>query len=1099
MFFSSSALSLPFYSLLRNSHFLYSFHDMKNIYIKSLHWLRKPQVLILFLLLALPFVGRAQSITLIAEDPNQNPGANSTSNPQYFGPTPVGSSSASKRYTISAGGLDPDTEVIIPIPTRFAGSTDNITFSTANIVLMTNEAGTLAATSIYLRFVPNATGSIVRTLIANTTDPSGEIIYSSPGISLKGEGTPGSPTITTNPSALGFGNQVVGSTSVAQAITVNATSLGTTPITVTAPNGFLVSYNGSPYASSASITPAANGSVTSKIVNVVFAPTAVQNYIGTVTFVSSTASSSVSVSGSGVLPTPILTVSPTSLAFGTTTVGLATASQSFNVSGSNIQGSVTITAPTGFQIRTGSNFFSSSPITLTAAPDGTLASTAISVRFVPTTGGPYNTNVVVSTPNSGSSVVQNVSVTGTANPSSGIPALTVTPSTINFGTVTSSGSAANQTFEVSGTDLTDNVVLTPTSNNIQFRNASAGGSFSNSPLTLTPSNGTLAAQVIEVRLVPTVGGGAFNQQINVVSGSASTAVTITAQNTSGKTSDISVVNPDNNNFTFAARPGFISASQSFLVSGTNLIQPLVIEAIGPNANYFQVSSDNETFVSSISFTPDASGNVIQRPVYVRFDPGTNAVTVTGTIRNSSAPAPNFDVSVTGISEPTIRLDRPIGSFANNVVKNTVTAPVPVRLEGFLLTGDVEFRFPPDGADATRNPLQIPLFEFSLDNGVTYVKSATITPDAAGNFARDLLVRYAPVRVGNAAQELLFRNASFGGAFFPLTSGFGRTTGFSIAVEPTTQSTARVVRSADRISATITFDLPALQEGESHGQNRLVIGSSTYIATLPVRLFPQDKQNFNPGTTDGSGNYNYGSGTPTEKSTDTYVVFSGANNTFTVTNLNPALDYSFFGFEFSNDGVLNAENYLTPNNQPQFPLPVELVKFTATRQTGGGVRLTWATASEKNNDRFEVQRSLDGQTFTSVLSVAGQGTTSQAHEYSALDTAAPTSQLYYRLRQVDLDGKASYSPVASVAPVTGTNAPIELTVYPNPVQDHLTVVLSRTDAAQIAIRDLTGRMVMPLAPLAANGEVNLPSSLAPGTYLLEVHQGSEKAVRRIIKK
>ncbi|WP_167856233.1 T9SS type A sorting domain-containing protein [Hymenobacter metallicola] len=759
------------------------------------------------------------------------------------------------------------------------------------------------------------------------------------------------------------------------------------------------------------------------------------------------------------------------------------------MSGQNLQGPVTITPPTGFRIRIGSNFFSTGAITLNPAADGSLASTQIDVRFSPTAVQTYASDITVASTNA---TTQLVRVTGEGTPSSGSPVVAVNPGAINFGTVTSSGGTSTRSFEVSGTDLTAGIVLTPSISNIQIRNASAGGTFSSAPLTINPVNGTVASQIIEVRLVALVAAGNFNERIDVTStGAQPTLVSVTATNTSGAISDISVSNPNGNEFTFVTRPTTQSVSQSYLVAGTNLIDPLIVEPIGPNAGYFQVSADNVNFVSRLSFTPDGQGNVTQRPIYVRFVPGVNAVTVSANIRNSSAPAPDFDVSVTGISEPTIRLDRGIGAFPDNIVKGTQSSPTSVRLDGFLLAGDVTLRFPPDANDPTRNPTQIPQFEFSLDNGVTYVKSASITPDGEGNFTRNVLVRYAPTRVGNAAQELQFSNASFfNGNFFALTSGFGRTSGFSIATEPTVQSTASIVRNGS--SATITFNLSNPPAGTSYGQNRLVIASSTY-QQLPASLFPRDKQNFNPGTT-VNGAYQFGSGTAIEASTNTYVVFSAASDNFTVSNLDPNLTYYFFAFEFNNDGVLNAENYRVPNNEPQNPLPVELVSFTA-KMRDNSVVLNWATASENNNRGFEVQRSADAKNFTTVLYKEGAGNATTRTSYEAVDTKPLAGVSYYRLKQIDNDGTVSYSKAVVVkAKLT------DVSVYPNPTKgsDVVTIALpsGSTEGMAVRITDLTGRLIRE-ARLGSQGELNV-RDLEAGTYIVVVGEGEAKVSRKLIK-
>ena len=72
------------------------------------------------------------------------------------------------------------------------------------------------------------------------------------------------------------------------------------------------------------------------------------------------------------------------------------------------------------------------------------------------------------------------------------------------------------------------------------------------------------------------------------------------------------------------------------------------------------------------------------------------------------------------------------------------------------------------------------------------------------------------------------------------------------------------------------------------------------------------------------------------------------------------------------------------------------------------------------------------------------------------------------------------------------------MFPNPATDRLTVGLPTVGAATVALRDLTGRLVLAPAALPADQQLHLPASLAIGVYLLEVRQGSKVAVRRIEK-
>ncbi|MGI4741217.1 MAG: T9SS type A sorting domain-containing protein [Janthinobacterium lividum] len=161
-----------------------------------------------------------------------------------------------------------------------------------------------------------------------------------------------------------------------------------------------------------------------------------------------------------------------------------------------------------------------------------------------------------------------------------------------------------------------------------------------------------------------------------------------------------------------------------------------------------------------------------------------------------------------------------------------------------------------------------------------------------------------------------------------------------------------------------------------------------------------------------------------------------------------------------------------------PLPVTLTSFVARRQVAA-VRLSWTTAVEQNNARFDVQRSLDGHLFATVATVAGQGTATQAHQYATLDLAPPAGTLYYRLAQVDTDGRPTYSPVVALA-ATGTAG-----LYPNPARDWLTVPAA--PGTLVRILDLTGRVLHTLA-LPPSGVLDV-AGLPAGTYLLRLEEGT----------
>jgi hypothetical protein len=163
-----------------------------------------------------------------------------------------------------------------------------------------------------------------------------------------------------------------------------------------------------------------------------------------------------------------------------------------------------------------------------------------------------------------------------------------------------------------------------------------------------------------------------------------------------------------------------------------------------------------------------------------------------------------------------------------------------------------------------------------------------------------------------------------------------------------------------------------------------------------------------------------------------------------------------------------------------PLPVDLVRFTA-EPLGLDALLKWTTASEKNNAYFDVEASADGRTFRPIGRVAGQGTTTQAHAYQLVDPAIVhygASRVYYRLRQVDLNGMAAYSPVRAVA--VGQSV---LALFPNPTTGAATLIGTAPGAA-VTVFDAVGRLVLSAtADATGTAPLALPEGLAAGVYVV----------------
>ncbi|AII53064.1 reprolysin-like metallopeptidase [Hymenobacter sp. APR13] len=168
--------------------------------------------------------------------------------------------------------------------------------------------------------------------------------------------------------------------------------------------------------------------------------------------------------------------------------------------------------------------------------------------------------------------------------------------------------------------------------------------------------------------------------------------------------------------------------------------------------------------------------------------------------------------------------------------------------------------------------------------------------------------------------------------------------------------------------------------------------------------------------------------------------------------------------------------------PVAPLPVVLSSFTAEARANAA-ELAWTTASEQNNRGFAVEASANGTDFRQIGWVAGRGSSAAPTAYRFADPRLPSygsSTVYYRLRQTDLDGTETLSPVRVLAVAGARTATLQ--VWPNPAHDHLTVA-GLTAGQPVQLLDLSGRVLLTATAPAGPLELQLPAGLAPGVYLV----------------
>ncbi|NEM96865.1 T9SS type A sorting domain-containing protein [Pontibacter burrus] len=197
------------------------------------------------------------------------------------------------------------------------------------------------------------------------------------------------------------------------------------------------------------------------------------------------------------------------------------------------------------------------------------------------------------------------------------------------------------------------------------------------------------------------------------------------------------------------------------------------------------------------------------------------------------------------------------------------------------------------------------------------------------------------------------------------------------------------------------------------------------------------------------------------------------------------------------------NTVTCEDMPITPLPVELLSFKG-KATQSGIELQWETASEQNNDRFEVERSTDGQSFNKIGEIDGAGNSSIKLNYSYTDPVLRQGIYYYRLRQVDHDATDSYSKTIAVQlralPGSG-----KFQVYPNPATGNvITVSVLGTGAdvngGNLQIVDMSGKTLFTTEITAGSRQLELPLQqlgLAKGLYIVNLLQTSGTQTQKLI--
>jgi predicted membrane protein len=886
--------------------------------------------------------------------------------------TAQGTASAEQSYTVSGSGLTAN--ITINAPTGFEiSTTSGGTFGSS--VTLTQSGGTVSSTTIYVRLSSAATGT-----------PGGNISHASTGATTQNVVVNGIVRAITVSGSLAAFSTAQGTPSASQSYTVSGTNL-TENITITAPTGYEVRTGSNAYSGTVTLTPS-SGTVSLTTIDVRLTGTGSGTVSGNISH-TSTGASSPTIAITGTVRT--ITVSASLNAF-STAQGTPSTSQSYTVSGTGLTTDITITAPPGFEIRTGSNAYSNT-VTLSQT-GGSVSSTIIDVRLTGVSAGSFSGDITHTSTGASS---PNVAVTGTTG-------LITISGTLNAFSTPQGTASASQSYTVSGSGLTGNITINaPTGYEIRTGSNAFGGT-----VTLSQTNGTVSATTIDVRLT---GASAGLRGGDITH--ASTGVTTQNKAVSGAVGLITVSGTLN---AFSTNQGTPSSSQNYTVSATGLAGDLTITA--PSG--YEIRTGGNAFGSSITLTP-TSGAISSTTIDVRLT-GANAGTFNSNITHSSSSATTQNKAVSGtVTGPTVNISGMLNAFTTP--QGTPSSSQSYTVSGTGLTNDITITAPTG-------------FEIRTGSNA-YSGSITLTPTSGTVSSTTIDVRLTGTSAGlysdniaNASTGATTQNVNVSGNV-PLITTSGTLTAFTAAQGNPSSSQSYTV-SGVGLTGDITINAPTgyeIRTGSNSYSGTVTLSptsGSVSSTTIDVRL-----TGANAGLP--GGNISHAATGATTKDVAVsgsvgLITVSGTLNSFSTTQGSPSASQSY---TVSASGLTGDITITAPTG---YEIRTGSNSYSGTvtlTQTGGSVssttidvRLTGASAGTFNSNIIHAasggattQNKAVNGTVTGVPTITVSGT---LNAFSTV-VGTPSASQSYTVSATSLTADITITAPAGYEIRTGSNA------------------------------------------------------------------------------